>query len=509
MRRPINGWTRSFGRRLAHDERGAVLVYASLALTVFMGFAALVIDGGRLFTQNTEMQSAADALALAGAAELDGSDDAVDRAKLAMDTLVQNNQTFANAARQIDGYSARFLSAIPDDSAPMSDATEIGDDPSDEVVTDQGNARFVEVTLTDDNAGLIDTMFAPAVKGSATAGTSAVAVAGYTAAVCKFTPLFMCNPYEAAGIDTFAEFKAHIQTAAERRKLIALKKPDGSDKYKPGNFGFLQTGDDDTKFREALGKTIPDACFSQTGVETHTGNIKSARVPLNTRFDLYSNGGEFKNTNAAYPPAQNVTKGYYFQGKGKADACKVDFDTTYTKALGFPLDSSFGSNRVGNGDWNGTGGPFTHYWTVNHTGVAIPAGWSDANPPSRYDVYRWEIDNNHIPNNTAPLENGNMSLSASDKRCSTHSPSTEVDRRLLYAAIVNCTANDFSGHKSGIPVVAFIKTFMTQPLTAKTCPVGTPPGQCDEDDTLYVEFIDVVSPGTDDEVVHDVVQLYR
>ena len=30
-----------------------------------------------------------------------------------------------------------------------------------------------------------------------------------------------------------------------------------------------------------------------------------------------------------------------------------------------------------------------------------------------------------------------------------------------------------------------------------------------DDDTLYVEFIDVVSPGTDDEVVHDVVQLYR
>ncbi|HEX4913078.1 MAG TPA: pilus assembly protein TadG-related protein, partial [Vicinamibacterales bacterium] len=54
-------------RRLARDESGAALIYVSIALTVFMGFAALVIDGSRLFTLDTELQSAADALALAGA----------------------------------------------------------------------------------------------------------------------------------------------------------------------------------------------------------------------------------------------------------------------------------------------------------------------------------------------------------------------------------------------------------------------------------------------------------
>src|SRR5262245_52153154 len=47
-------------RSLARSEDGAVLIYASIALAVFMGFAALVIDGGRLFTLDTEMQSAAD-----------------------------------------------------------------------------------------------------------------------------------------------------------------------------------------------------------------------------------------------------------------------------------------------------------------------------------------------------------------------------------------------------------------------------------------------------------------
>ena len=49
-----------FGRRLARDESGAALIYVSIALTVFMGFAALVIDGSRLYTLDTELQSAAD-----------------------------------------------------------------------------------------------------------------------------------------------------------------------------------------------------------------------------------------------------------------------------------------------------------------------------------------------------------------------------------------------------------------------------------------------------------------
>ena len=168
-----------------------------------------------------------------------------------------------------------------------------------------------------------------------------------------------------------------------------------------------------------------------------------------------------------------------------------------------------GSNRVGNGDWKGSGGGFQHYWDVNHPGVNHPVEWTDDDPPSRYDVYKWELANG-IPNNTGLdpiLENADMSIDA--KRCSANPPSTTVDRRILYSAIINCNAEDFNGHKSGIPVVAFIKSFMTAPLTSKTCPVGTPPGQCDEDDTLYVELIDVVTPGTANLVVHDIVQLYR
>src|SRR5687768_1873579 len=110
-------------RAIARDERGAVLVYVSIAMTVFMGFAALVIDGGRLFTLNTEMQSAADALALAAAAELDGNADARERATNAMDDLIENDQRFATGPAAIVAPTPVFLSALPSDDQPLSAAT--------------------------------------------------------------------------------------------------------------------------------------------------------------------------------------------------------------------------------------------------------------------------------------------------------------------------------------------------------------------------------------------------
>jgi hypothetical protein len=333
--------------------------------------------------------------------------------------------------------------------------------------------------------------------------------------VCKFTPLFMCNPYEDTA-DTLAELKEEISSTAERRKLIELKRHPGAEKgedafYAPGDFGFLETGAEGLTFRQSLAKIEPEACFSQNGVTTKTGNNFSAHVPLNTRFDMY--GGPFNKNNADYAPAENVTKGYLPEVKtnpqGKVtsiDYCKPSDDPTDAIALSFPIDGSFdGETRVGTGDW---GGKFENYWSINHPGVEAPHGWSSDNLPTRYDVYRWEIDNGDIPNNSdgTPMgENGKMA-DMSSKRCSQNEPTVDPDRRVLYAAIVNCKANPFKGHTVGLPVVAFVKMFMTQPMMKVT---GKDSENEESDGSLYLEMIDVVEPGVDDEVVHDIVQLYR
>lgn len=480
-----------FGRRLARDERGATLVYVSLALTVFMGFAALVIDGSRLFTLDTEMQSAADALALAGAAELDGAPDAITRANRAMDNLVQNSETFGDSATAITGYEARFLDSLPSDDQDIT---------ADYVTAAPAAARFVEVRLlqeagegAEDNSRSISVLFATAIGGGDTASAGAVAVAGFTSAVCKFTPLFMCNPYSSP-----AEFWSKVGTPAERRRIIALKQSNGGEddpKYGPGNFGFLGSIDDATSFKESLAKVDPGACFEQTGVDTEPGNKVSARTALNTRFDIYQ--GNFKNPtkfrdNPNYRPAQNVTKGYMPQG---GNDCKQE---PKPPAMGFPLDSNIGGDTpMGNGDWNGE---FNNYWTTNHPSTSNP--WGTGDLPSRYDVYRWEIEN-EIPDNSPTGENGNPMCSASETP-------DEPDRRILYAAVIDCAAYGdlVKGKATDIPVLSFVKMFMTQPMAKKD--------ECGEDDetvdcnnTLFVEMVDVVQPGIDDEVIHDIVQLYR
>jgi Flp pilus assembly protein TadG len=51
-------------------QRGSVAIIAGLALAVMIGFAGLVLDLGRLYVNKTELQSAADACALAASREL-------------------------------------------------------------------------------------------------------------------------------------------------------------------------------------------------------------------------------------------------------------------------------------------------------------------------------------------------------------------------------------------------------------------------------------------------------
>jgi len=59
-------------KRLFHEEKGAVLPFVALLLAlVLIGFAALAVDAGLLYTSKKEMVTAADAGALAGAKEME------------------------------------------------------------------------------------------------------------------------------------------------------------------------------------------------------------------------------------------------------------------------------------------------------------------------------------------------------------------------------------------------------------------------------------------------------
>jgi len=55
---------------IRRNERGQIIVLAALLMTVLMGFAALAIDVGSMASDKSDLQNAADAMALAAAADL-------------------------------------------------------------------------------------------------------------------------------------------------------------------------------------------------------------------------------------------------------------------------------------------------------------------------------------------------------------------------------------------------------------------------------------------------------
>ena len=76
-----------FARRavaLWRDTDGLMVPYVAVMLPVLVGFALLALDGSRRMSLQTQMQAAADSLALAGARELNKQTGAESRAISAM-----------------------------------------------------------------------------------------------------------------------------------------------------------------------------------------------------------------------------------------------------------------------------------------------------------------------------------------------------------------------------------------------------------------------------------------
>ena len=105
-------------RAFCSDEVGIILPYVTVMITVIVGVSVLALDGARYESLQTQMQKGADALALAGAAELDGFATAITRANAAMKNTgsggpnwVVNSNLFGSNVAVTTGI--RFFSSLP------------------------------------------------------------------------------------------------------------------------------------------------------------------------------------------------------------------------------------------------------------------------------------------------------------------------------------------------------------------------------------------------------------
>ncbi|MEX0827328.1 MAG: hypothetical protein WD005_00070, partial [Haliea sp.] len=118
----------------------------------------------------------------------------------------------------------------------------------------------------------------------------------------------------------------------------------------------------------------------------------------------------------------------------------------------------------------------------------------DTNPaatmPSRYDIYRYEIENDVTD---VASTGGEVGLPNCSEETNNNIPATDSpDRRVIQAAVINCKENagNLNGQKR-VPVEAFASVFMTNPME------GSNGGNVDNSDggTINLEVIDITGTG--------------
>ena len=158
------------------------------------------------------------------------------------------------------------------------------------------------------------------------------------------------------------------------------------------------------------------------------------------------------------------------------------------------------------------------YWKLNFGNSAFPASpdgnaFTNANPPSRYDIYRYEIATSGMLNMSSPTggttgnglnENGLPNCAAASNVSGVDTSTGGVDRRIIYGAVMNCNANNLQPGSNGTYYsLAFAKFFMVRPVASAGNGSGAPAG------TLWTELVSLVYPGDGTGVARDRVQLYR
>jgi Flp pilus assembly protein TadG len=481
---------------LWNDQDGAILPYVALMLVAIIGLSALALDGSRLMSVQTQLQNGADALALAGAAELDRRPDSIIRADAAIRNLIVNPVTGTGVDQTVQVSSIDFLRTLPaSDDLPVTTAN-LTDDPT--------LAAYVQVSVT---PVTMSTIFPVSlVAGRFNISLSAQSVAGYDQIVCNVTPLYVCNPFETQGMTYYQATQALLaasQDPASQHRLVRLAGGQFNNRgYGAGSIGYVaaSTGYFPVSacgpgsaygVPQALAAPRLRACFRLSSVNLLASDDRSAMDGLNTRFDIYANGF---NSCRIYAPDQNVRKG--FITVGNVNWCNAipaaNWPMSSPNAAALPVDQNMirvdgtldTSVDIGNGIWN-----CAAYWSVAHFAGpgknSLPSGCTGAATISRYQVYTYEM--NFLTDRSLAGEIG-------APQCA---PPGEDSRRIIAAAIINCgsTPVPMRNDAQGVPVAAFGRFFLVLP--ANPYANGNP----------YAEFLGLVKRS--DPLSTDLVQLSR
>lgn len=509
---------------LIEDVRGYALTLTLVALPLLVGMAAYVIDASRVTNLHTDLQNAVDAMALAGARQLDGRDDAITRAQEAIMGMSGNRAWFSNQTPASGGMGDRpfrvtystaggtasdvevtFLGDIPASDNTLIGGTACADSTNrgtnddctlaGNIVEQSNNARYVRVRSNIQN---VRTIFPIPGTGRDDVGVRAEAVATYTAAACDVTPIFICNPFESEGTDSF---NTHFRSGDLYGRQFTMLLTGGST-VAPGNFGFLATnGNGANVLRDALATGSPGQCYSRDQTLTEPGaNTGAADQGINVRFGLYAGPMNQSSNDYAFRPARNVRMGQDYGRNGNNPSCsRYEPEANTADAMPFPAGTP--TTPIGGGTVSGSNWNISSYWQVSHgsstaptTAIgrpSLPPGASvpSTTPPSRYDVYKYEILDDSQPWLQHRAPGGERGTTQCYRGPADTSDQTDPlnDRRTIFAAVLNCN-EQFSGGSSGgrreVEAAAYARMFLTKPMVTQG-----------NDKYISLEVVDVTGGG--------------
>jgi Flp pilus assembly protein TadG len=323
---------------LWRDTDGLMVPYVAVMLPVLVGFALLALDGSRRMGLQTQMQAAADSLALAGARELNKQAGAESRAISAMANAhaatKSPNTLFGVGSSPALDYTFAFYSNLTAASGGIGGSVASGD----------SDAKYVAVKITPQTwSTILPAAFLANISTDAFA-IGADAVAGFAGtSVCSVAPIFFCNPYEeSAGSMTDAQATEALYSAFDDPAMLRRQLKLNRNGVGPGHFGWLNTADgcDDTTCRAKNVAGASGACYSDVGVSLAVGNKNAVEQYFDARFDIYNQDPPLASPTAD-PPAVNVRKGYLPGHKSNAvDWCSA------TPAAGSNLYYTYPSDRT-------------------------------------------------------------------------------------------------------------------------------------------------------------------
>jgi len=463
------------------DRRGAVLVYVAILLPILVGMFVIAVGFSQGFWKQAEYQRAADSLARAAAAELDGRIDAESRAAAAANAL-GGSVRFTQPVCWLLSFHVLYSESWGD------------------------IARSVTVEVRAGSAG----------DACGSGPLRATATAQFGPGVCRAAPLMVCNPYEANGASIFdvaaQSFAPGSQGGMRQWRLrpASSSSPDPSspwavygllDPRGVGGEGLCRTDSesiDTNMLMDGVAGQSPNMClggaFGVCPLPYSDTRNQAVADALNVRFDIAA-GAYANRTGGVVAPAINVRKGYVPGQNGNWCAAAPATGAQAAQVMGLQRDrcytSSGGCNAsgVGNGDWDEQ-----RYEALNWQASASPPTTpANGAANSRYQTYLNEISGGYTSVASPGGEPG-------APQCN-RSPYAGVPadaRRIVTVAVVDCQGAVGGVLTSGaapLPVLAFADLFLTEPADPST-------GE------IWGELVRVAQPGSENPspaLIHDTV----